>query len=210
MTEPSTRASAYHDGMRKLQDRFDTRRLADRLDEKLSRTAFTPDDRQFIESRSLFFLATADASGQPDCSYKGGDPGFVRVTAADELAFPSYDGNGMFRSVGNMLVNAAVSLLFIDFERPNRLRVIGRASVSEDDPLRLAMPGAQLVVRVKAERIFPNCPRYIHRMAVTEPSPYVPREGQVPPIPKWKRFEMFCDVLPHDDPARQTEPPAKP
>lgn len=210
MTEPSTRAPAYHDGMRKLQDRFDTRRLADRLDEKLSRTAFTPDDRQFIESRSLFFLATADASGQPDCSYKGGDPGFVRVTAADELAFPSYDGNGMFRSVGNMLVNAAVSLLFIDFERPNRLRVIGRASVSEDDPLRPAMPGAQLVVRVKAERIFPNCPRYIHRMAVTEPSPYVPREGQVPPIPKWKRFEMFCDVLPHDDPARQPEPPPKP
>lgn len=210
MTEPSIRAPAYHDGMRKLQDRFDTRRLADRLDEKLSRTAFTPEDRQFIESRSLFFLATADASGHPDCSYKGGDPGFVRVTAADELAFPSYDGNGMFRSVGNMLVNAAVSLLFIDFERPNRLRVIGRASVSEGDPLRLAMPGAQLVVRVKAERIFPNCPRYIHRMAVTEPSPYVPREGQVPPIPKWKRFEMFCDVLPHDDPARQPEPPAKP
>src|SRR5688500_18451074 len=135
-------ADAYHSGMRALQDRFDTRRLADRLDEKLSRTAFTPDDRQFISTRALFFLATADASGQPDCSYKGGDPGFVQVTADDELAFPSYDGNGMFRSLGNMLVNPAVSLLFIDFERPNRLRVIGRASVAEDDPLRAALPGA--------------------------------------------------------------------
>jgi predicted pyridoxine 5'-phosphate oxidase superfamily flavin-nucleotide-binding protein len=195
--------------MRSLQDRFDTRRLADRLDEKLSRTAFTPEDRQFIESRSLFFLATADTNGQPDCSYKGGDPGFVRVTADDELAFPSYDGNGMFRSLGNMTVNDAVSLLFIDFERPNRLRVIGRASVTEDDPLRAAMPGAQLVVRVRAERIFPNCPRYIHRLALTERSPYVPREGQVAPVPKWKRFEMFCDVLPHDDPARQPDPPPK-
>jgi predicted pyridoxine 5'-phosphate oxidase superfamily flavin-nucleotide-binding protein len=209
MTEPNRRAPAYHEGMRRLQDRFDTRRLADRLDEKLSRTAFTPEDRQFIESRSLFFLATADAGGQPDCSYKGGDPGFVRVTAADELAFPSYDGNGMFRSLGNLLVNAAVSLLFIDFERPNRLRVIGRASVTEDDPLRAGMPGAQLVVRIKAERIFPNCPRYIHRLVLTEPSPYVPREGEVPPIPKWKRFEMFCDVLPRDDPARQRDPPSK-
>ena len=209
MTEPHERVDAYHAGMRTLQDRFDTRRLADRLDEKLSRTAFTTEDRQFIGSRSLFFLATADASGQPDCSYKGGDPGFVRVTADDELVFPSYDGNGMFRSLGNMLVNDAVSLLFIDFERPNRLRVIGRASVVEDEPLRASMPGAQLIVRVKAERIFPNCPRYIHRLAMTEPSPYVPREGQVPPIPKWKRFEMFCDVLPRDDPAREAEPPAK-
>jgi predicted pyridoxine 5'-phosphate oxidase superfamily flavin-nucleotide-binding protein len=209
MTEPHERVDAYHAGMRTLQDRFDTRRLADRLDEKLSRSAFTPEDRQFIGSRSLFFLATADASGQPDCSYKGGDPGFVRVTADDELMFPSYDGNGMFRSLGNMLVNDAVSLLFIDFERPNRLRVIGRASVVEDEPLRASMPGAQLIVRVKAERIFPNCPRYIHRLAMTEPSPYVPREGQVPPIPKWKRFEMFCDVLPRDDPAREAEPPAK-
>ena len=199
-------AEAYHPGMRELQDRFDTRRLADRLDEKLSRTAFTQEDRQFISSRTMFFLATADASGQPDCSYKGGDAGFVRVTADDELTFPSYDGNGMFRSLGNMRVNAAVSLLFIDFERPNRLRVIGRASVAEDDPLRAAMPGAQLVVRVKAERIFPNCPRYIHRMAVTEGSPYVPRDGHTPPVPKWKRFEMFCDVLARDDPARSEKP----
>jgi predicted pyridoxine 5'-phosphate oxidase superfamily flavin-nucleotide-binding protein len=195
-------SETYHTGMRTLQDRFDTRRLADRLDEKLSRTAFTPEDREFIGSRSLFFLATADASGQPDCSYKGGDPGFVRVTADDELTFPSYDGNGMFRSLGNVLANAAVALLFVDFERPNRLRVLGRAHLVEDDTLRAQWPGAQLIVRVKATRIFPNCPRYIHRMATIEPSPYVPRAGEVPPIPKWKRFEMFCDVLAHDDPAR--------
>jgi uncharacterized protein len=195
-------SETYHAGMRALQDRFDTRRLADRLDEKLSRTTFTPEDREFIGSRSLFFLATADASGQPDCSYKGGDPGFVRVTSDDELAFPSYDGNGMFRSLGNVLANAAVALLFIDFERPNRLRVLGRAQLADDHALRAQWPGAQLVVRVKAERIFPNCPRYIHRMQTIEPSPYVPRQGEVPPIPKWKRFEMFCDVLAHDDPAR--------
>ena len=194
---------AYHAGMRELQERFDTRALADRLDERLGRSAFTAEDRAFIESRCLFFLATADAEGRPDCSYKGGDAGFVRVTADDELAFPSYDGNGMFRSLGNVLVHPPVALLFIDFERPNRLRVNGRARIHFDDPLRARFPGAQLVVRVKAERIFPNCPRYIHRMSVAEPSAYVPREGEPAPVPKWKRMEAFRDVLAGDDPARK-------
>ena len=193
---------AYHTGMRELQDRFDTRALADRLDERLGRRAFTAEDRAFIESRRLFFLATADAGGQPDCSYKGGDAGFVRVTADDELAFPSYDGNGMFRSLGNLRLNPAVALLFIDFERPNRLRVNGHASVDFDDPLRASFAGAQLVVRVRAERIFPNCPRYIHRMSVAEASPYVPRPGEAAPVPKWKRMDAFRDVLARDDPAR--------
>lgn len=194
--------AAYHDAMRSLQDRFDTRRLADRLDEKLAREKFTDEDRQFIESRQFFFLASADAQGRPDCSFKGGAPGFVRVTAEGELAFPSYDGNGMFRSLGNMQVNAAVALLFIDFESPKRLRVNGRASISEDDALLSEIEGAQLVVRVRAERIFPNCPRYIPKMAMVEASPYVPRAGYTPPIPKWKRFDAFCDVLAKDDPAR--------
>jgi predicted pyridoxine 5'-phosphate oxidase superfamily flavin-nucleotide-binding protein len=193
---------AYHAGMRRLQDRFDTRRLADRLDEKLGRTAFTAEDRQFIESRPLFFLATADPEGRPDCSYKGGDPGFVHVTGAGELAFPSYDGNGMFRSLGNVLVNPAVALLFIDFERPNRLRVNGRAFIADQDPLLQSFVGAQLIVRVRAERIFPNCPRYIHRMSGAEASPYVPRAGYTPPVPKWKRFDAFRDVLPADEAAR--------
>ena len=194
---------AYHAGMRELQDRFDTRRLADRLDEKLARQAFSDEDRAFIESRPLFFLATADDRGRPDCSFKGGAPGFVRVTGEAELAFPSYDGNGMFRSLGNLLVNPAVALLFIDFEKPRRLRVNGSASAAGDDPLLASFAGAQLIVRVRAERIFPNCPRYIHRMTTVEPSPYVPREGTTPPVPKWKRFDEFADVLPRDDPARR-------
>jgi predicted pyridoxine 5'-phosphate oxidase superfamily flavin-nucleotide-binding protein len=191
-----TSPEAYHAGMRRLQDRFDSRRLADRLDEKLGRCAFAREDRAFIAASRMFFLATADRDGAPDCSYKGGDPGFVRVTADDELAFPSYDGNGMFRSLGNVLVNPAVALLFIDFDSPRRLRVNGRASIDEDDPLLASFGGAQLVVRVRAQRIFPNCPRYVHRMKLVEPSPYVPQEGLVTPEPAWKRFDMFRDVLP--------------
>jgi uncharacterized protein len=194
---------AYHTGMRELQDRFDTRRLADRLDEKLARRDFSDEDRAFIESRPLFFLATADGEGRPDCSFKGGAPGFVRVIGEAELAFPSYDGNGMFRSLGNLLVNPAVALLFIDFEKPRRLRVNGSASAASDDPLLASFAGAQLIVRVRAERIFPNCPRYIPRMTTGEPSPYVPREGYTPPVPKWKRFDEFADVLARDDPARR-------
>lgn len=186
----------YHDGMRQLQDRFDSRRLADRLDEKLGRKAFTEEDRAFIESRTLFFLASADQQGRPDCSYKGGAAGFVRVTAPDELAFPSYDGNGMFRSLGNVLVNPGVGLLFIDFESPKRLRVNGRARIADDDPLLATTPGAQLIVRVRAERIFPNCPRYIHRSGAAELSEHAPREGHHPPEPKWKSFEFVADVLP--------------
>ena len=206
MERPDAPPPVYHDGMRRLQDRFDTRRLADRLDETLGRTQFKPEDQAFIEGRPFFFLASADADGRPDCSYKGGVPGFVRVTGPSELAFPSYDGNGMFRSLGNVLVNASVGLLFVDFERPRRLRVNGEATVSEDDPLMGEFEGAQLVVRVRALRIFPNCPRYLHDGRDGEVSPYAPRAGHVPPVPAWKRFDAFRDVLAANDPAR--EPPA--
>lgn len=188
--------ATYHDGMRALQDRYDARRLADRLDERLGRSAFSDEDREFIASRTMFFLATADAQGRPDCSYKGGAAGFVRITGASELAFPNYDGNGMFRSLGNVAVNASVGILFIDFESPRRLRVNGVASFSDDDPLMAEMPGAQLVVRVRAQKIFPNCPRYIHRSAGSELSEYTPRAGYAPPEPKWKSMDFVVDVLP--------------
>jgi uncharacterized protein len=195
----------YHDGSRRLQDEFDTRRLADRLVEKLARSAFTDADREFIESRPMFFLATADAQGRPDCSYKGGKPGFVRLIDAETLAFPSYDGNGMFKSLGNLAVNPQVGMLFLDFEKPKRLRVNGRASVAADDPLLAEFAGAQLIVRVRAEAIFPNCPRYIHKMQMIEESAYAPCEGHVPPVPAWKTFPEFREVLPRGDPAK--DPP---
>ncbi|MBI1845843.1 MAG: pyridoxamine 5'-phosphate oxidase family protein [Candidatus Rokubacteria bacterium] len=196
----------YHDGARRLQDRFDTRRLADRLVEVVTHGTFTDAERAFIESRPLFFLATADADGHPDCSYKGGRPGFVRVIDPRTLAFPSYDGNGMFKSLGNILVNPHVGMLFIDFERPRRLRVNGRATVCDDDPLLADFVGAQLIVRVEAHAIFPNCPRYVHTMQVLEPSPHAPCEGHTPPIPDWKRRPEFREVLPAGDPA--ATPPA--
>ncbi len=188
--------TCYHPGMRALQDRFDTRRLADRLDERLGRAIFTAQDQAFIESRTLFFLASADDQGRPDCSYKGGMPGFVRVTGPGELEFPSYDGNGQFRSLGNMVANPAVGLLFIDFESPKRLRVNGDATVLYDPEALARHHGAQLVVRVRARRIFPNCPRYIHKSGGAELSADAPRPGHEPPVPAWKSMAIVADVLP--------------
>jgi predicted pyridoxine 5'-phosphate oxidase superfamily flavin-nucleotide-binding protein len=195
----------YHDGMRRLQDVRETRRLAGRLQQVIVRSAFSAEDRDFIARCSTLFVATADAKGRPDCSFKGGLPGFVRVQDDRTLALPDYDGNGMYRSWGNVLVNPAVGLLFIDFEQPKRLRVNGRARVDPDHPLRSEYPGAVFVILVTAERIFPNCPRYIPRMQLVERSAHVPQAGCEPPVPAWKTREEFHDALPARD--RRQDPP---
>lgn len=189
----------YHEGMRRLQDVRETRPLADRLEQVTVRTAFTEEDRAFIERCPMFFVATADAHGHPDCSYKGGLPGFVRVLDDSTLAFPDYDGNGMYRSWGNVLVNPHVGLLFLDFESPKRIRISGTAQIGENDSLRNEYPGSVFIIRVTATRIFPNCPRYIHKMQLVEYSAYAPRPEYKPPVPAWKTFDVFRNSLPARD-----------
>ena len=194
--------SGYHEGSRSLQDRFDTRALADRIDGLLVHDTITEGDWAFIEDRDMFFLATADAEGRPTCSYKGGEPGFVRVLDQLTLAFPSYDGNGMYLSTGNVLVNPNVGMLFIDLERGHRLRLEGTAGIDPDDPLRGDYPEAQFVVRVRARAVYPNCPRYIHRYQLVRRSRFVPRSDCLTPVPEWKRSDWAVDALPAHDPAR--------
>jgi predicted pyridoxine 5'-phosphate oxidase superfamily flavin-nucleotide-binding protein len=187
----------YHDGNRTLQDEFGSRRLADRLEANLRRDRFNDEDAAFIASVGFFFMATADDKGAPDCSFKGGPPGFVRATAPDLLVFPDYDGNGMFKSLGNILANPQVGLLFIAMgEAPKRLRVNGTAEVVRDDPAMAAIPGAQLLVKVTPVDIFPNCPRYIPRIEVLTPSDYLPAADGAPVEPKWKSLSAFSDVVP--------------
>lgn len=188
--------SSYHDGNRRLQDRFDTRRLADRMKEVVIRDLISDKDRAFIEAADMFFLATADADGYPNCSYKGGDPGFVQVVDEHTVAFPNYDGNGMYLSMGNALVNPNVGMLFLDFERQRRLRLNGVASIDGGDPLMEAYPGAEFIVRVRARQVFPNCPRYIHRYQLVERSIYVPHAECETPEPDWKQSERFKDAVP--------------
>lgn len=184
----------FSEGERTMQDRFDSRRLADRIAAVTWHREFTAADRDFIERMDMFFLATADREGNLDCSYKGGDPGFVRVLDPTTLVFPVYDGNGTFMSTGNILEHAKVGMLFIDFENQNRMRVNGIARIDFDDPLVAEFPEAQCVVRVTPEQIFPNCPRYIHRMQLVERSRFVPRAACETPDPDWKQY--FEDDLP--------------
>lgn len=191
----------YHDASRGLQDAHDTRRMADRIEEVLVH-GFVSEHDAVVERADMFFLATADADGRPNCSYKGGDPGFVRVVDERTIAFPNYDGNGMYLSMGNLQVNPNVGLLFIDFTHGTRMRFNGTASIDPEDPLMSEYPEAQFIVRVEAREVFPNCPRYVHRCALVERSTFVPRKARVTPVPDWKRADWAYDALPKDDPAR--------
>ncbi|MDQ6780793.1 MAG: pyridoxamine 5'-phosphate oxidase family protein [Candidatus Eremiobacteraeota bacterium] len=186
----------YHEGSRLLQDRFDTRRLADRIESRLVADRLDDEDQAFLEARDMFFLSTVDHRGYPTCSYKGGDPGFVRVLDPQTIAFPNYDGNGMYLSMGNATILPKVGLLFVDFEKPTRLRIHGEAIINLDDDLVREYPEAQFVMRVRIHEVFPNCPRYIHRYALVERSRFVPRAGSATPFPEWKKSKWAAGVLP--------------
>ncbi len=194
----------YHQGNRRLQKLFDSERLADRIEEKLVQTELDEIDKALIERQFMFFIATVDGDGQPSCSFKGGAPGFVRVLNPTTIAFPDYNGNGMYLTLGNIDVHASVGLLFIDFEKQTRLRVNGEATIDLNDPLMPEFSGARLMVRVRVGEAFPNCPRYIPKMKVEEPSRFIPKPNEQAPIPEWKQSDWACDVLPADDPANES------
>ncbi len=189
----------YSHHHRELQSQHETVELADRLETMIVEHEINEQHRPFIESRNFFFLTTVDLRGYPTCSYKGGNPGLITIVSTTELAFPSYDGNGMYLSMGNIQGNAKVGLLLIDFETPHRIRIHGDAYIKSDDPLLTSYPGAELMVRVAIQEIFINCPRYIHRMATLESSKYVPADHVESPLPQWKRIDAVQDVLPSKD-----------
>jgi predicted pyridoxine 5'-phosphate oxidase superfamily flavin-nucleotide-binding protein len=184
--EEAEMAEFYGPANRQIQDRFDTRRIADHFFDRIIRPAIREQDREFIEARDMLFLSTVDENGTPNCSYKGGDPGFIKVLDEHTIAFPSYDGNGMYLSMGSILGTGKVGILFIDFEGQRRMRLNGDATIDWDDPLMAEYPEAQFIVRVKATHVFPNCPRYIHKMAMVERSKFVPHVDCETPMPNWK------------------------
>ena len=168
----------------------------------LQRDEISKEDQMFIEGRDMFFLSTVDEEGRPTVSYKGGDPGFVKVVNKNTIAFPDYDGNGMFYSLGNIASSAYVGMLFINFEKPERLRVQGTATVSDDDPLIDEYKEVKFMVRVKVDAAWINCPRYVHRMQKVKKSRYVPREDSQTPLAGWKRIDIVQSVLPARDKGR--------
>jgi hypothetical protein len=194
----------YSPDHRKLQDRYGTRPLADRLEQMIVHSSFSEDDQRFIQSREFFFLSTVDASGHPTVSFKGGSPGFVKVEE-NALVIPCYDGNGMFLSVGNIAANPKVGLLFIDLEEPWRLRVQGLARLDDSAKVQ-EVPGAVLLIRIEPERIFVNCQRYIPQYAKIKSSKFNPDAQGGAPLPDWKRLKELHDVLrPEDQQAAAAE-----
>jgi len=186
----------YHNGNRDLQNHFDAKKLADRVNDLIVHEEITEQERDFITSRDMFFISSVDEQGRPTVSYKGGDVGFVRVIDEKTIAFPSYDGNGMFLTAGNIVLNHDVGLLFIDLEQPQRLRLHGTATVTLDDPLLDEYIDADYIIRITVRNLFLNCPRYIHHYKKVEPSEYLPKKGCVTPIPDWKKLDVVQDVLP--------------
>ena len=196
-----TDSNFYGPSHRELQERFDSVGLADVLESSAAREIDAV-RANFIQAASMFFLSTVDHHGRPTVSYKGGAPGFVKVVDPTTLLFPSYDGNGMYLSTGNIAANAAVGLLFISFERPQRLRIQGTASLSTQIEDLELYPEAEMVVRVSITDAFTNCPRYVHRASEVQVSRYVPVSGVETPFAEWKRIEVLADVLRPDDAAR--------
>ena len=177
----------YTAGQRQVQTHADSTRLADQMAEKVVRDEISSDDKLFIEARDMFFLATIDADGRANCSYKGGEPGFVRVLDESTIAFPIYDGNGMFMTAGSIVDNGEVGLLFVDFDGQSRMRLNGTATLHAEDELISEYPEAQYVVRVTAREVFVNCPRYIHRLELVERSVFVPKSNTQTPVAEWKQ-----------------------
>lgn len=198
-------SNIYKESHRLFQDQFDTRRMADLLEGGFIASELSDQDVAFVGSRDMFWLSTVDADGFPTVSYKGGDSGFVKIIDKSTIAFPIYNGNGMFYSAGNISASGKVGLLFMDFEKPIRLRVQGAASVASDDPLLNEFKEAQLIVRVSVTHVFPNCPRYVHRMEKVSASRYVPRESVETPLAGWKRIDIVQDALPAEDQGRADE-----
>ncbi len=193
-------SNLYGVGARALQDALDTRRLADALEDHTLHRELTDDDVTLIRAQSTVWISTVDSDGWPDVSYKGGDTGFVEVLTPNELRIPSYDGNGMMRTLGNIVDTGRIALLFIDNARPWRMRVHGNAHVSLDAIDVERHPGADAVIVVRIGRVFPNCGRYIHRDGAI--SEHVPRVGTPQPIPDWKRYEFLREALPARDQQR--------
>ncbi|MEO1048053.1 MAG: pyridoxamine 5'-phosphate oxidase family protein [Pseudomonadota bacterium] len=192
----------YSESQRKLQRRHQTEDLANTLFGAAVSGELSEQQSAFIESREFFFLSTVNGNGEPTVSYKGGAAGFVKVENANRLVFPSYDGNGMFLSLGNIAEAGKIGMLFIDFETPNRLRVQGTARIADREPDESEFPGAQLLIEVDVQSVFVNCARYIHKHSRAETSPYTPTESGDQPIPSWKRIDGFQSSLPENDRVR--------
>lgn len=137
-----------------------------------------PNLAAFIESLPFFFIATANTKGECDCSFRGrehdvsGHPyPLVKVIDKKTLVFPDYRGNKLYNSLGNIIVNGHIGMLFIDFQSRTRVRVNGRAEIIESQTAYSDIwPLAQRHVSVTTEQVYGNCKARIPRMTLVPPT----------------------------------------
>lgn len=192
----------YSKAQRKMQRDHNSESLANAVVAAIVTDEIQEKQIPFVESRDFFFLSTVNGDGEPTVSHKGGPVGLLQVLSPTRVIFPNYDGNGMFYSMGNVSETSKVGLLLIDFETPNRLRLQGDATLSDDPELLSRFPGANMIVDIAVTRVFVNCARYIHKHKRVERSKYVPDEKGEQPFPAWKRIDKLQPALPEKDQGR--------
>jgi len=192
----------FHEGMRAFQDEFDGRRVADAIERHRKHYSFWDDERELIQGTQFFFIASTFGE-YVDCSVKSGDPGFVKIVGENVVEYPEYDGNSMYRTLGNIKQNPNVGLLFVKFDgKSRRIRINGKASIHMGKEFLERHYGAKAVVRIECE-LYPNCLRYVPNLSERASSPYVPRQDEAPPpVPEGKRRDYIREILPRDDPHR--------
>lgn len=123
------------EGEHKMQEVFKTEEKAKDFYNKQMRDYLAPDMQLFIEKQEMMFVATSDAHGECDSSFRSGEAGFVTVIDEKRVIYADYKGNGVLASVGNILENPHIGLLFIDFfENKVGLHVNGKAKmINEED-----------------------------------------------------------------------------
>jgi hypothetical protein len=116
-------------------------------------TELSASQQQQLSRADTFFIATDNPERGADVSHKGGNPGFVRILDARRIAFPDYNGNSMFNTLGNLTVNPHAGLLFIDFDSGRTLQITGRASIDWSPDRVRTFPGAERVIDFEIAQI---------------------------------------------------------
>lgn len=192
----------FSEGSRTLQDRYKARHVADLIEKATTVSSFEDDQfgyKPFIEDATYFFLATS-AGDNTDCSFKGGPKGFVRITGPNTLVFPDYDGNRMYKSLGNITESPSIGMLFLRFDNEDgqrylRVRINGTAVVHDEHPLKSEFTGAKRIIEVTTKFIYLNCPRYVPEMTLVDQSAHIPEAGKEPPTPGWKMKPGIKEAL---------------
>jgi uncharacterized protein len=122
-------------------------------------TQLTTSQKGWIRSADTFFIASGhrgdgDAvSFGMDASHRGGEPGFLQVTSDNQLSFPDYAGNNHYNTIGNLVLDPRVGLLFVDFSSGSLLQISGQATIDWESDTVAREPGARRLVNIDIDAV---------------------------------------------------------